>query len=442
MKKLFAVLKREYLATVRKKTFIVMTLLFPVLMAALILGPGFLMARGMGEKRIAVVDATGRLHDAFTRVNDQAPSPDAKKALTDQKKNPDLPQTLNVEYVDAHTAPDQKSAVQSLLARLGSEDKSKKVDAVLFIPANAFASTTAQMTYYSRSSTDVFTQERLSRAANKAIQRSRLSEKGIDPAVVTDLMHDVPVDSVQLTKSGEQKKGGELYIIFAFIFGALLMLPSFIYGVEIMRGIIQEKTDRVIEVLISSMSPTQLLVGKITGIAAVGLTQITVWLTMVAIIGGIGASISMVAGINISQFLRGSLFVYFFVFFLLAYFIYVCVYAIAGAACNTDKEAQQMIAPISMLMMLPWILMFPILTNPDSPLAVGLSMAPVYAPMTMFVRTVVTEPPVWQIAVSILVSLATIAAFFWFTSKIFRVGVLSYGKRPTIPELWRWIKVA
>ncbi len=138
---------------------------------------------------------------------------------------------------------------------------------------------------------------------------------------------------------------------------ALLLIPSFVYGLEIMRGIIQEKTDRVVEVLVSSMTPSQLLVGKILGVAAVGLTQIGVWLIMAALAGTFAATTASFAGIDILQFLHPSFFVYFVVFFILAYLTYVCAYAIGGAACNSEKEAQQLIMPITMIMMLPWFLM-------------------------------------------------------------------------------------
>jgi ABC-2 type transport system permease protein len=298
------------------------------------------------------------------------------------------------------------------------------------------------MTFYSRSSTDLFSQERLGAIANRAIQRQRLAARGIDRAVVDTLTREVPLDAVQLSKSGEKKKGNEANFIIGFIFAGLLIIPSFIYGLETMRGIVQEKSERIVEVLISSMSPRELLTGKILGVAAVGLTQVTVWLTIIAAAGTFGAASAMMAGFNVSQFLRPMVFVYFALFFILGYLTFVCVYAIAGAACNTDREAQQLVAPIQMVMMLPWFVMFAIITNPDSSFSVALSLAPVYGPITMFVRTLVSEPPVWHILVSIGVSIVTIAVFFYVTAKIFRVGILSYGKRPTIPELWRWIKVA
>ncbi len=264
----------------------------------------------------------------------------------------------------------------------------------------------------------------------------------MDPEALDKLTRNVPVDAVQLSRSGEQKKGGELNFLIGFVFAALLIIPSLVYGLEIMRGIIQEKTDRVVEILISSMSPRQLLTGKITGVALVGLTQVSVWIVAGLALATFTAASAAAAGFNLTQFLRPMVFVYFAIFFLLAYFTFVCVYAIGGAICNTEKEAQQLIAPISMIMMLPWFLMFAIITSPDSSMSVGFSLAPVFGPITMFVRTLVSEPPVWHILASIAISLATIFVFFWATAKIFRLGILSYGKRPTIPELWRWLKVA
>ncbi|HEV2721710.1 MAG TPA: ABC transporter permease [Thermoanaerobaculia bacterium] len=435
MRKMLAVLKREYLAAVRKKMFIVMTILFPVLMSGAMILPGLIVARGLGEKHVAVLDGTSKLRSAFTRTI--APERiDPKQALRGRNRN-ELPQTIRADYVDGNV--DSKPYLDRLNA---DRNAANRLDGVFVIPRDAIDGADAKLTYYSRSSTDIITQERLASIANRAIQRIRLSARGIDPNTVEALTRSVPVDGVQLSRSGEQKKGGELNLIIAILFAAFLLIPSFIYGLEIMRGIIQEKNDRVVEVLVSSMSPRQLLTGKICGVALVGLTQVTAWMLMLAAVGTWGAAVVSMAGVNISQFLRPMVFVYFFLFFILAYMTYVCIYAIAGAVCNSEKEAQQLIAPISLLMMLPWFLMFAIVTNPDSGLAVGFSLSPVFAPLTMFVRALVSEPPVAHILIAVAVSLATICAFFWATAKIFRIGILSYGKRPTIGELWQWLKVA
>jgi ABC-2 type transport system permease protein len=441
MNKMLAVIKREYLQAVRKKMFIFMTLFFPVLMAALFIVPSLMVARGLGGKKVAVIDGTGTLRGSFS--HHIAPvAPDPKKALSGGNRG-QLPQSLDVEYVDAHGQPRLDAATRPYLNRLYlDKDSGNGLDAILLIPANAFAGDDAKMTYYSRSSADLISMERLGSIANSAIQRQRLAARGIDPAVVDTLTRQIPVDSVQLSRSGEQKKGNEANFIVGFIFAGLLLIPSFIYGLETMRGIVQEKSERIVEVLISSMSPRELLTGKILGVAAVGLTQISTWLIIIAGAGAFFATSAKMAGFDVSQFLRPMLYVFFALFFILGYLTFVCIYAIAGAACNTDKEAQQLVAPVQMLMMVPWFVMFAIITNPDSSLAVALSLAPVYGPLTMFARTLVSEPPVWHIVVSVAVSIATIAVFFYVTAKIFRVGILSYGKRPTIPELWRWIKVA
>ena len=434
MRKMLAVLKREYLATVRKKIFIIMTILLPLIMGTAMFLPSLMIARGLGEKRVAVIDGTGKLQSAFSRTI-AATLPDPKQALR-AGRHTDLPQNIQAEYVAGSDA-------KAYLGRLGAErNASNKLDAVFVIPSDAIDAANAKMTFYSRSSTDVITQERVASIANRAIQRIRLSGRGIDPNDIDALTRSVPVDAVQLSRSGEQKKGGEMNLLLGFMFAGLLLVPSFVYGIEIMRGIIQEKNDRVVEILVSSMTPRELLTGKVVGIALVGLTQVAIWLLMFSAAGAYVGAMAASSGFNVSQFLRPMAFVYFFIFFVLAYFTYVCIYAIAGAICNSEKEAQQLIAPISMLMALPWFLMFGIITNPDSGLAIGFSLSPVFGPLTMFVRTLVAEPPLAHIAISIAVSIVTVAAFFWITAKIFRVGILSYGKRPTIAELWQWLKVA
>jgi ABC-2 type transport system permease protein len=443
MNKMFAVIKREYLQAVRKKMFIFMTIFFPVLMATVFTVPMIMMAKGMGSKRVAVIDGTGALASSFGHQIEPV-APDPKKALSGGNRE-ELPQSIDVEYVAASGIASLAVAAKPFLHRVNvDKETGQRLDAVVLIPANAFEGSDAKMTFYSRSSTDFITQERVASVANRAIQRQRLAGRGIDAAAIDALTREVPVDSVQLSRSGEEKKGGAGNFIVGFIFAALLIIPSFIYGLETMRGIVQEKSERIVEVLVSSMTPRQLLTGKILGVAAVGLTQVTVWLTVIAAAGTFGIVSAKMAGFgfNVSQFLRPMVFVYFLLFFILGYLTFVCVYAIAGASCNTDKEAQQLVAPIQILMMVPWFVMAAIITNPDSSFAVALSLMPVYGPITMFVRTLVSEPPVWHVLTSIAVSVVTIAVFFYITAKIFRVGILSYGKRPTIPELWRWMKVA
>jgi ABC-2 type transport system permease protein len=440
---MLAVIRREYLQAVRKKMFIIMTFLFPLLMAGAFTLPSLMMAKSLSGRRIAVVDGTGRLKDAFTHANDDA-LPKAKPKPEDAlRKNREMPTPIDVDYLDGSASADLDAQAKPYLDRMTSQDKNNRLDGVLVVPKDAISNQDAHMKYYSRSATDFIAQERLSSISNRAIQRDRLTSRGLSPDEIEKLTARVDIESVQLSRTGEQKSGGIANFMVGFILAALVLIPSFVYGLEIMRGIIQEKTDRVVEVLISSMTPAQLLVGKILGVALVGLTQVGVWLIMLAVIAAYGTAMLMAAtGVNILGLLHASTFIYFVIFFLLAYLTYVCVYAVAGAICNSEKEAQQLIAPISMLMMIPWFLMAAIITNPESGIAVGFSLSPVFGPLTMFVRTLVSEPPAWHVALSIAISIATICCFFWVTAKIFRIGILSYGKRPTLPELWRWMKVA
>ncbi len=278
--------------------------------------------------------------------------------------------------------------------------------------------------------------------ATRGLHSYRLARHGIEGAETDKILAPANIKAVQLSRTGEEKQGGGENFLVGILMTGLLMVPSFVYGLEIMRGIIQEKNDRVVEVIVSSMTARQFLTGKILGNALTGLTQVAVWGVMASLAAGFAKGAAVLGGVNVLSFLRPSTFVYFILFFLLAYFTYVCIYAIAGAMCNSEKEAQQMIAPITMLMMFPWFFVAVLITNPDSSLAVGFSLAPVFGPMTMFLRTLVADPPLWHILVTVVVSIATIAFFFRITAKIFRIGILSYGKRPTIPELVRWMKVA
>jgi ABC-2 type transport system permease protein len=443
VRKLYTVFKREYLQTVRKKSFAIMTVLFPFLLATLMIVPAFLATRSFSAKRIAVLDGTGKLKEAFDRRSLAASlEREIARQAADMPmgRGGPLPELLSVDY--AAVAGDPHAAAGAYLKRL-SPSRGDRLDGILVIPANALSGSPGKLTYYSRSSTDLIGEREIARVVNQAIAKRRLADQGIDPARVDAALRGLPLESLQVSRTGEAAAGGGRGNFLAgIVFAMLLFIPMLVYGVEIMRGIVQEKTDRIMEILISSMSPLQLLGGKVLGLAAVGLTQIAAWMTMgglaAAAAGGIGAA----SGFRIGQFLRWSIVPYFLIFYVLGYMIYVCIYAVGGAIANSEKEAQAAATPAMLIVITPWFLLTPIILNPDSRMATTISMIPIFTPITMFIRVLVSTPPFWQIAVSILMTAATIVFLFWAAAKIFRVGILSYGKRPTIPELWRWLKVA
>ncbi|MFN2387824.1 MAG: ABC transporter permease [Thermoanaerobaculia bacterium] len=441
MRKFLAVFKREYAQVVRKKSFIIMTLLIPFFLMAMIVVPSLLVTRGASGKRVAILDATGRLAEAFQRPPASPSGPD-QRATTDPLSRRRRREARDVRFEYVGKGGDLRR--DSYLARLGGKDvpEERKLDAVLEIPEDAVTNEDAKVSLYSRSAADFVTPERLARLVNQGVWKERLVARGIEASATEELLARVNVDSVQISKSGRVRQGGELNFLAAFLFAALLLIPMFAYGQEIMRGIVQEKTDRVVEILVSSMSPLQLLSGKILGLAAAALTQVGVWLVMAGGAATYLGTMAAAGGMNPLQFFEMRVIPFFVIFFLLGFLTFCSFYAVAGAATNSDKEAQQFVTPIMFFILFPWFLAMPILQAPDSRLAVILSLIPIFTPITMFLRVLVSEPPAWQLALSIVLSAATVYGLFWLTAKVFRVGILSYGKRPTIPELWRWLKVA
>jgi len=443
MSRAFPVLKREYLEVVRKKSFIVLTLLMPFLMAGMMFLPALLAVRGVADKTIAVVDGTGLLAAAFEAEAGPPVTENVPRQLRAAARSAPRPgEKLRFEYVAA--GGDVEAAAEPLLGRLqqGGKAGGGALDGVVVIPSGVFDDPEVALTYYSRSSADFMTQERLGSIVNRAVTHRRLAERGIVAADADRLLRRVRVEGIKLSRSGEQTAGGELNFLIGLLFVIMLMLPTFAYGQEVMRGIVQEKTERVVEILISSVSPMALLSGKILGLAAVGLTQVAVWFGLAAFAGLYVGAAATAVGVNLLGFLTVRVVLSFLVFYVLGYLMFVCVYAVGGAVSNSEKEAQQFMAPIMIVTMIPWILAMPILQNPDSRLAVGVSMVPFFAPFAMFMRVLVGEPPLWQVVLAVVLAAAMIVALFWATAKIFRVGILSYGKRPTIAELWRWLKVA
>ena len=244
---MLAVFKREYLQAVRKKMFIVMTVLLPLLMSGIIVLPGLMMSQGLSEKHIAVLDATGRLADAYTEKK-PSDNPAAK-----------LGSDMRIDYVNRTGDTALEASAKPYLARFS--DKSRLLDGVLLVPADAVTNPDTRLKYYSRSATDFIVEEKLSSMTNQAVHRIRLAARGVDPNEIDHLMSNMHIDAIQLSKTGQQRKGGTANFIIGFVLTALLFIPSFVYGLEIMRGIIQEKTDRVVEILVSSMSASQLLSG-------------------------------------------------------------------------------------------------------------------------------------------------------------------------------------
>jgi ABC-2 type transport system permease protein len=269
--------------------------------------------------------------------------------------------------------------------------------------------------------------------------RETIAARGMPADLAADLEKRVDLKAFKVTAQGtaEEKGAG---IVAALIFFFLMYSTFFMYGYQVMRGVIEEKSNRIVEVIIASVRPTELMLGKIIGIGLVGLTQYATW-SLIAMNLSLPAVVTAMASSDMGvPHIPLSMIGFFILYFLLGYFLYASIYTAIAAPFNTDQEAQQL-ALIPMFMILAGIMVYPaIMNNPSGAVSVVFSLLPFTAPLTMFLRTALSEVPVWQILTSVALLVATIFGMAWFAGRIYRIGILMYGKRPTIPEIVRWIR--
>jgi len=418
------VIRREYLERVRKKSFWIGTLVFPLFMGFLVFGQFALMMLNPEEqKKIALVDESG----AITKVFSEAL---AKKKLKDGR--PEYP----VEAVPV--AGSLEETRRSLEPRVSA----KELFGILTVANDPDAKEALRL--YGRSVGNVRATEDIEDALHDAIVGNRLagSHLAVDREALDKIMAPVEVETFQLQAGGEAQKKGFMQAYFStFIFVLILYMTLLLYGIAVMRGILEEKSNRVMEVLLGPLTPTELMIGKILGIGLVGLTQVMIYVVVgsafrvVAIQKGLGGDLSAV----LDSFSPLTL-AYFVLFFLLGYFLFVALFAAIGAVCNTEQEAQNLQGGVSMCLVIPMISTFFFINHPDSTLAVVASLIPIFTPMLMYMRISVLTPPFWQIALSVVLTGLTIWVLMRGVAKIFRIGILMYGKKPTVPEILRWAR--
>jgi ABC-2 type transport system permease protein len=433
---------REYIERVRSKAFIILTVLAPVLMLALTAGPIFLMSKGSKSQKLAVVDLDGRLASLFVeRLQDiSKPPEDLQEKIKAseggrQQQNPFVADKYQIERIEV--PPGQEAEVRAALsARL----KQNTLDAYLWIDKSSLEED-GKVDYYARNVTDLGGVQTIRRAVSAAATRLRLADHGVNADLADKLLKGVAVRTVRVSDEGEKEDAGVGSFVVALFFVMILYVTLILYGITVMRSVIEEKSSRIFEVLLSTVKPVELMAGKILGVAAVGLTQYLIWAVMMAITGGATAAIAMRGPLgNLS--LSGPVLIFFVVYFLLGYLLFSSMFAALGAAVNSEQEAQQLQMLVMWMLIVPMITMQLVMRSPSSQTSVILSLIPFFGPILMFLRIVVQMPPAWQIAASIVSILATTALVMWICARIYRVGILMYGKRPTLPEIIRWVRAA
>ena len=431
------IIKREFIAKVRNKSFIVMTFLSPLLFVGIALFVGYLSSMKADTKQIAIHDESGRFVNEFLAKN--KPSEE-------------------YNYLDLTAV-----ALDTLKKSIVDET----YEGVLFIPKTKDNATLEnQIQFISNESPSISFIEKTQEIIAKKMTLTNLEEAHLDTLAIHQAEADVTINLKKA--SGEQSLKGlnEIKIAIGGAFGYLIMMFIIIYGNMVMRSVIEEKTNRIIEIIISSVKPFQLMMGKIIGTSLAGILQFFIW----AIIGlsllfsasvflgaNVGATnqippemmqsakqeIASTAQMYVAEILNlpiAAILSCFVIYFIGGYFLYSSFYAAIGAAVDNETDSQQFLLPIIMPLVLGvYIGFFTVVNDPHGTIATIFSMVPLTSPIVMLMR-IPFGVPLWQIALSITLLFATFFLVVWFASKIYRVGILMYGKKPTWKELYRWLK--
>jgi ABC-2 type transport system permease protein len=420
MRKLRLILKREYLVRVRTKAFILSTIVLPLSAIALFAFESYTTTRESDRTlRIAILDNLGDLGDSISQG--------LNKKLSNGQP------LYTIVKVLEHPSPGEQDALRA-------EVEHGELDAFLTVPAS-ITSAKVSAELHARNTANAGLSD-LEHAVSDAVIAERLRERGVSVPNVGQVVQGVEVKLIKVSTGGEAEEKGQTFFA-AMGVGMLLYITMLVYGVSTMRSVIEEKSTRVIEILVASVRPVYLLAGKILGVAAVGLTQYLIWGVLAALVALYGAKMAAMIRPGASApgiHLPWSMTVYMGVFFLCGYFLYASLYAAVGAMVSNEQEMQQVQMPVTFLIV-GGFLCFPIvMQDPNSTLSVGLSLIPFFTPILMVLRIAMQTPPFWQIALSIAISLAVTAAVVYFAARIYRVGILMYGKRPSLVEVARWMR--
>jgi ABC-2 type transport system permease protein len=424
------VAKREYLERVKTKAFVLMTLLTPALIFLFGVGPSaIMMSNTKGQRHLVTVTRDPKLGEMTKQRLEEGPTP-AEKKDTARDRGADISGLRFTVDVSNDLSESNRQTLQTGI-------DSKQIDGFLWLDDAAIAAHT--IPYTAASTTDFLELGRIRAAVREAAMAREFEKSGVSQERLDSMMKPYQLDAVQRS-GGRMKKAGDIQFWTVFILGFAMYMVTIMYGMNVLRAVIQEKTSRIMEVLLASLTPAELLGGKIFGVAAVGLTQITIWLGA-GLIAATPGAFSMASMIREANF-NWSTGIFFGIYFLLGYLLYSSLCAALGSMVNSEQEAQQFQFIIMMPLILSFFYMFKAARAPNDPFVVVLSLFPFSTPLVMYARVVLGAAPAWQIALSIVLTALTVLAVIWLCGRIYRVGVLVYGKRPTLPEIIKWIRYA
>jgi ABC-2 type transport system permease protein len=428
MRNTWLIIKREYLQRVRTRSFLVLTILAPVIMTVLMVLPAKFATMGQAPQHLVIVTSNVQFGESVRQQLLSTPLVEEE-----DETNPEAKRDTKDQYiidVDANPTESERTALRDKV-------NTRAIDGYLWLSDDAIAA--HQVTWYGRETASFRERSWLANTINRIVQERSLAGNGIAAAQADQLLQPVKVQPIRIERGRETKGAGTGRFLEIVVMVMLIYVAVLLYGISVMRSVLEEKTSRIMEVLLSSATSTQLMTGKILGVGAVGLTQILVW----TIMAGVVALPALAAQPNLSELqISPIVMVAFAVFFLLGYLLYSTMYATIGAITTTEQEGQQVQFLIVIPLVLSVFMLVPAIRTPDSPAVVWMSIIPFFAPIVMYTRIVVQTPPWWQIALCLTVMVATIAGMTVLCARIYRIGVLIYGKRATLPEIVKWLKYA
>jgi ABC-2 type transport system permease protein len=450
MRKFLAIVRHEYQKIVFKWSFIIGTLLFPLLASLFAVVPAIIFSLKGEPTRVVIVDPVGKIAPRIVdNLSAEKIMAKAEKAARESFQDLNASQEerirrgseqlsgtfLFVDYDAVEKTPDQ--ARRELTEKIIEGE----IDAYLIVPPN-FDSPGAVFEFRSRKAGDFVAGGSFRDAVNQAVRSQRLADANISEERLEEIGREVNFDEKGLDERGVEKDSTGTFAA-AFVIGLMIYITLAIYGQAIMGAVVEEKETRIAEILFSSARPFTLMLGKLVGVGLAGLTQLAIWVISGTVLAGVALVQLDAAGMGISMPEITPLMIgYFFIFFVLGFFIYASIFALIGSMVTSVQEGGQFAFPPILILLIGFYFSFAVIRDPNSSLSFWVSIAPFFAPITMPVRILAETPPIWQIALAMLLNAAAIAGLVWLAARVYRVGMLMYGKRATIPEVWKWIRQA
>ncbi len=434
MHKVWTIMRREFLEKVRTKAFIIGTILFPLLLIGLTILPAILATRQTAPRRIAVVDGTvGEAGRNLTNALAASRRSGANGAARYQ--------------VTRIAAADRVVQVRdSLIAITGLRERtSDGYDGVLVIDDAGVDA--AKLTYYGANVASQTDMRGLENEVEKSLRFERLLRAGIDPIRAAPALKGITLATAKVTDGRLSGESGETSFALAYAMVLILYIALLIYGIQVMTTVLEEKSSRIAEVMVSSMTPFQMMLGKVLGVGMVALLQLSIWGVSAVLLTTYRGTVAKLMGLPseavanaVLPAIKPDLLGVFLLYFILGFLLFAAMYAAVAAMCNTIQETQQLNAPITMCIVAGFIAVFSLLNEPAGPVARVLSLVPVVAPLVVPVRYSLAPIPLGELALSIGILLLTVIGVVWVAARIYRVGILMYGKRPGLKEVWRWVR--